>query len=102
MRELDGHPDDIYSVSWSPDGTRLATVGYGGHLFVWDAGVGEDVSRQRLDPGIRTYGVWLFARRQAAGHGGIGQQDSYPSNSRDGPTRDGAAGLRGTTPVVSH
>jgi WD40 repeat protein len=34
LAKLDGHPDDVYAVAFSPDGKRLASAGYGGHVFV--------------------------------------------------------------------
>src|SRR6516225_8295913 len=36
-----GHRSEVYSVSWSPDGTRLATGSYDGTVKVWDAAGGE-------------------------------------------------------------
>ena len=47
VHKLDGHPDDVYSVAFSPDGKRLASVGYGGNLYVWDAGRASPSSTSR-------------------------------------------------------
>ena len=33
VKVLSGHPDDVYGVAFSPDGKRLASIGYGGNLY---------------------------------------------------------------------
>ena len=69
MKKLDGHPDDVYSVAWSPDGKRLASIGYGGNLYVWDAEAGKPLFHQKIAPAP---GLWrrLESRRQADRGGG--------------------------------
>jgi WD40 repeat protein len=37
MVELEGHISDVYSVSWSPDGTRIASGSGDNTVRVWDA-----------------------------------------------------------------
>ena len=65
--KLDGHPDDVYSVAFSPDGKRLASIGYGGNLFVWDADGGKPLFHQKIAPGTMTYGVaWSPDGKQLA------------------------------------
>jgi WD40 repeat protein len=40
LHSLTGHEGGVYSVSWSPDGNRLATASNDGTVRVWDAGSG--------------------------------------------------------------
>src|SRR5262249_16169027 len=40
---LKGHTAEIFSVSWSPDGRRLATGSQDGTAKVWDAASGRDL-----------------------------------------------------------
>jgi WD40 repeat protein len=44
-------------VAYSPDGKRLASVGYGGNLFVWDVAGAKPLFHQRVAPDTMTYGV---------------------------------------------
>ena len=55
LNKLDGHPDDVYSVAFSPDGKRLASVGYGGNLFVWDVATAKALWNQKVAPGVMAY-----------------------------------------------
>ena len=67
MRKLDGHPDDVYSVAFSPDGKRLASIGYGGNLYVWDVEAGKPLFHQKIAPGTLAYGVaWSPDGKQLA------------------------------------
>jgi len=54
---LRGHTDEVYAVAFHPDGTRLATAGRDGAVWLWDLARGEAVARL---PGHRSY-VWSLA-----------------------------------------
>ena len=36
FNNLRGHTDHVYSVEWSPDGTRIASVSHNGEVKLWD------------------------------------------------------------------
>ncbi len=57
LHKLDGHPDDIYAIDFSPDGKKLASIGYGGNLFVWDAATAKALFHQRVAPDTMAYGL---------------------------------------------
>jgi WD40 repeat protein len=42
-RILRGHTGEVYHVSYSPDGTRLASAAADGTIRVWDAGTGQEL-----------------------------------------------------------
>ena len=54
---LRGHTDEVFAVAFHPDGTRLATGGRDGAVWLWDVARGEEVVRL---PGHRSY-VWSLA-----------------------------------------
>ena len=43
MLTLFGHADRVFGISFSPDGTRLATASEDGSAKVWDAGSGKEL-----------------------------------------------------------
>lgn len=51
VMRLGGHSMPIWSLDYSPDGTRLATAGYDGRVIVWDANDGRAV-REIKDPNV--------------------------------------------------
>src|SRR5262249_43039198 len=51
------HNDDVYAVAFHPDGTRLATGGRDGAVWLWDLARLEDVVRL---PGHKSY-IWALA-----------------------------------------
>jgi WD40 repeat protein len=57
IRKLEGHPDFLYGLAWSPDGKRVASAGNAGHLFFWDAETGKATAHQKLAPGVMSYGL---------------------------------------------
>jgi WD40 repeat protein len=61
---LKGHAGEVYSVSWSPDGTRLATGSVDGTANVWDAASAEAVQEwARQDRAVQD----LLARNALSG-----------------------------------
>jgi WD40 repeat protein len=42
-----GHSDHIYRATYNPAGTRIATLGYSGSLFIWDT-TGNSLHKQTL------------------------------------------------------
>ena len=65
VKVLSGHPDDVYGVVWSPDGKRLASIGYGGNLFVWDVEGGKPSFQQKVGANTPSYGVaWSPSGKQ--------------------------------------
>ena len=78
-RKLEGHPDDVYGVAFSPDGKRLASVGYAGNLLTWDVDSGKAQTRQKVAPGVMTYASRLEPGRQATGRRGLGQEQGLLS-----------------------
>jgi hypothetical protein len=54
---LSGPTDEVYAVAFHPDGTRLATAGRDGAVWLWDLARGEAVVRL---PGHKSY-VWSLA-----------------------------------------
>jgi WD40 repeat protein/predicted Ser/Thr protein kinase len=56
-RVLTGHTDEVFAAAFHPDGTRLATGGRDGGVWLWDLERGEAVARL---PGHITY-VWSLA-----------------------------------------
>lgn len=67
---LAGHADEVLSVTWSRDGTRLASSGRDGAVWVWDplSAVGKQVLKANLD-GIN-YVAWSPGENRLAGTGG--------------------------------
>jgi WD40 repeat protein len=51
-----GHPDHIYRIAFDPSGKRVATIGYGANLFVWDVASGGVLHQQQL-PVKSAYGL---------------------------------------------
>ena len=57
LAKLDGHTDDIYSLSFSRDGSKIATAGYGGKVLVWDPAAKKEKFRIKLPPATQAYTV---------------------------------------------
>ena len=57
VQVLHGHTDEVYAVAFHPDGTRLATAGRDGTVWIWDLATGKEVVRL---PGHRGF-VWSLA-----------------------------------------
>jgi len=55
-KKLEGHPDDVYGLAFSPDGKRIASIGYAGNLLTWEVETGKNLSKQKVAPGMMGYG----------------------------------------------
>jgi WD40 repeat protein len=47
----------VYAVAFSPDGKRLASVGWSGSIFFWDPAAAKALGDQKLPRGVMAYGV---------------------------------------------
>src|SRR6185369_2789035 len=45
LHRLQGHTQTVYSVAFTPDGTRVVSVGGDGLMIVWDVSSGEMVQQ---------------------------------------------------------
>jgi WD40 repeat protein len=57
---LKGHDTSALSVAYSPDGSRLASIDYGGTVIVWNAATGEELLRL---PGTSELNDFVTAKR---------------------------------------
>jgi hypothetical protein len=55
LLDLNGHTGEVFSVSWSPDGTRLATGSSDSTAKVWDAASGRELLT------LKGYTVWVWS-----------------------------------------
>jgi WD40 repeat protein len=91
---LTGHTDEVYAVAFHPKGTRLATGGRDGAVWLWDLRRGQDVVRL---PGHKAY-VWSLAftpdgttLASGSGDGTVRLWDTAPLKVRYNARRDAAA-----------
>jgi WD40 repeat protein/serine/threonine protein kinase len=85
-----GHRDPVLSVSWSPDGTRLATGSWDGTAKVWDAASGRELLT------VRGFGGQVFSVA-------FSPDGKLASGSWDGTAKIwDAAGGRGPLNFESH
>jgi WD40 repeat protein len=91
---LRGHTDEVYALAFHPDGTRLATGGADGGVWLWDLARVESVVRL---PGHKSF-VWslAFSRDGATLASGSGDTtvrlwDTTPLKSRYQARREAAA-----------
>jgi eukaryotic-like serine/threonine-protein kinase len=94
---LRGHSDQVLAVAFHPDGTRLATAGREGAVWLWDLARGEMVVRL---PGHKSY-IWSLAfspdgatLASGSGDGTVRLWDTAPLKTRYQAQR-AAAALRG-------
>jgi WD40 repeat protein len=62
------HPDWIAAVRFSPDGSKIVTVGYGGWLCVWQASDGTLLHSQKLDTGLYNAAFFPDGKRLVTGN----------------------------------
>ena len=91
---LRGHTDEVFAVAFHPDGTRLATAGRDGAVWLWDLARGEAVVRL---PGHKSY-VWSLAfspdgatLASGSGDGTVRLWDTAPLKTRYQARREAAA-----------
>ena len=46
---LKGHKKEVYSASFSPDGTRIVTASKDGTARIWDAKTGQPIGRLKIE-----------------------------------------------------
>jgi hypothetical protein len=93
-RELTGHTDEVFAVAFHPDGTRLATGGRDGAVWLWDLKRGEEVARL---PGHIAY-IWSLAFSpdgttlvSGSGDSTVRLWDTAPLKKRNDARREAAA-----------
>jgi WD40 repeat protein len=93
-RELRGHTDEVFTVAFHPGGTRLATGGRDGAVWLWDLKRDEVVARL---PGHITY-VWSLAFSpdgttlvSGSGDSTVRLWDTAPLKTRNDARREAAA-----------
>jgi hypothetical protein len=91
---LRGHTGEVFAVAFHPDGTRLATAGRDGAVWLWDLARGDEVVRL---PGHKSY-VWSLAFNRdgttlASGSGDatVRLWDTAPMKTRYQARREAAA-----------
>ena len=94
MRVPRGHNDEILAAAFHPDGTRLATAGRDGGVWLWDLARGEVVARL---PGHSNY-IWSLTfspdgatRASGSGDGTVRLWDAAPLGPRYHARREAAA-----------
>jgi hypothetical protein len=93
-RVLTRHTDEVFTAAFHPDGTRLATGGRDGAVWLWDLKRGEAVARL---PGHLTY-VWSLAFSpdgttlvSGSGDSTVRLWDTAPLKTRNHARREAAA-----------
>jgi WD40 repeat protein len=91
---LSGHTDEVFAVAFHPDGTRLATAGRDGPVWLWDLPRGEALVRL---PGHKSY-VWSLdfspdgtTLASGSGDGTVRLWDTAPLKARYQARREAAA-----------
>ena len=74
LSTLRGHDRKVLSVSWSPDGTRLASGSIDTTVMIWDAASGEQLRSLKVDSAVYSVAFSPDSTTLAAGLG-------FPSKS---------------------
>lgn len=98
VARLRGHSDQVFAVTWSPDGSRLATAGRDQGIRLWDTQTWQEVAMLR---GHRSY-VWSLAFSPDGTQLASGSGD-YTVRIWDAPSIQGQLSSGGSyiAPVVS-
>jgi hypothetical protein len=84
MHRFAGHPETIFALAWSPDGTRLASASHDTTLLIWAVRRAPDEKPLRLELSeLQACWTALAGGDAAKAHGAIntlsrGAQDSVP------------------------
>ena len=65
MVKLEGHSDSVTSVSWSSDGTRIASGSYDKTVRVWDLATGTEMVKLEGHSDLVTSVSWYPERSMA-------------------------------------
>jgi WD40 repeat protein len=71
IRRFSGHPQGITALSYSPDGKRAVSAGYGGVMILWDIATGQEIHRL-ADHSTGDWTLWTFVAFTPDGHSIVG------------------------------
>ncbi|KAJ5642311.1 hypothetical protein N7490_006311 [Penicillium lividum] len=58
LQTLEGHGDNVNSIAWSPDGSRLASASYDDTARIWDPATGQCISTLEGHSGLAMSITW--------------------------------------------
>ncbi|MFL5653782.1 MAG: WD40 repeat domain-containing protein [Ktedonobacteraceae bacterium] len=83
-----GQPTTIRRVAWSPGGKQLASCGYDGSVFLWEAATAAQQARLQGHRGMVMCVAWSpDGTRLASGGGGRGSGELFVWDARSGAYR---------------
>jgi len=65
---LSGHSDDVNSVAWSPDGTKLASGSDDQTVRIWEAATGKQLRQLKVDSSVGSIAYSPDGSKLAAAH----------------------------------